>query len=169
MAQGAGHSDDDRIVSLTSLGLAYADLGRYDLAGDYHERSLALRQKVYPEQSMAVATGLRNIADPDVGLAEAVMWAAVSGTLIGVARMLATRRAANYYARSTGHLPPQLQKDGQDATNAPAPTCCAACITRPTGSRTRSGASAPEQVRADSAGGRTPTRSARTAPRSPGP
>ena len=40
-----------------------------------------------------------NPADPDVGLPEAVMWAALSGTLIGVARMLATRRAANYYAR----------------------------------------------------------------------
>ena len=62
-----------------------------------------------------------NPADPDVRMGEAVMWAAVSGTLIGVARMLATRRAANYYARSTGHLPPQLQKDGQDASNAPAP------------------------------------------------
>ena len=63
-----------------------------------------------------------NPADPDVGLPEAVMWAALSGTLIGVARMLATRRAANYYAKSTGHLPPQLQKDGQDAKNAPATT-----------------------------------------------
>ena len=62
-----------------------------------------------------------NPADPDVSLAEAVIWAAVSGTLIGVARMLATRRAAHYYAKSTGHLPPQLQKDGQDAAKAPAP------------------------------------------------
>jgi hypothetical protein len=35
--------------------------------------------------------------------------------------MLAARRAAHYYARSTGHLPPQLQKDGQDADKAPAP------------------------------------------------
>ncbi len=73
--------------------------------------------------SWRAATGKNppaNPADPDVGLAEAVMWAAVSGTLIGVARMLATRRAASYYARSTGHLPPQLQKDGQDAKNAPA-------------------------------------------------
>ncbi len=73
--------------------------------------------------SWRAATGKNppaNPADPDVGLAEAVMWAAVSGTLIGVARMLATRRAANYYTRSTGHLPPQLQKDGQDAKNAPA-------------------------------------------------
>lgn len=62
-----------------------------------------------------------NPADPDVSLGEAVMWAAVSGTLIAVARMLATRRAATYYAKSTGHLPPQLKKDGQDASKAPAP------------------------------------------------
>ena len=62
-----------------------------------------------------------NPADPDVSLAEAVMWAAVSGTLIGVVRMLAARRAAHYYAKSTGHLPPQLQKDGQSAAAAPAP------------------------------------------------
>ena len=30
-------------------------------------------------------------------------------------RSLATRRAANYYVKSTGHLPPPLQKDKQDA------------------------------------------------------
>lgn len=74
--------------------------------------------------SWRAATGKNppaNPADPDVGFAEAVMWAALSGTLIGVARMLATRRAAHYYAKSTGHLPPQLQKDGQDAEKAPAP------------------------------------------------
>jgi hypothetical protein len=73
--------------------------------------------------SWRAATGKNppaNPADPDVGLGEAVMWAAVSGTLIGVARMLATRRAATYYAKSTGHLPPQLKKDGQDADKAPA-------------------------------------------------
>jgi hypothetical protein len=47
-----------------------------------------------------------NPADPDVDIAEALLWAAFSGTLVAVARMLATRRAANYYARSTGKLPP---------------------------------------------------------------
>lgn len=74
--------------------------------------------------SWRAATGKNppaNPADPDVSIAEAVMWAALSGTLIGVARMLAARRAAHYYAKSTGHLPPQLQKDGQDAEKAPAP------------------------------------------------
>ncbi len=71
--------------------------------------------------SWRAATGKNppaNPADPDVDLWEAVAWAAVSGTAIGLARMLAARRAANYYARSTGHLPPDLQKDDQDAEKA---------------------------------------------------
>ncbi|MFC7724444.1 DUF4235 domain-containing protein [Nocardioides sp. GCM10028917] len=73
--------------------------------------------------SWRAATGKNppeNPADPDVSIGEAVMWAAVSGTLVGVARMLASRRAAHYYAKSTGHLPPQLKKDDQDASKAPA-------------------------------------------------
>ena len=37
--------------------------------------------------------------------------AVASGTLVALARMLAQRRAAHYYRRSAGHLPPQLQKD----------------------------------------------------------
>jgi hypothetical protein len=60
------------------------------------------------------ATGKRppeNPADPDVQMAEAVAWAIVSGTFVALARMLAQRRAADYFRRSAGHLPPQLQKD----------------------------------------------------------
>lgn len=49
-----------------------------------------------------------NSADPSVEIWEAVAWATVSGALVGIARMLATRRAADYYLRSTGHLPPDL-------------------------------------------------------------
>ena len=74
--------------------------------------------------SWRAATGKNppaNPADPDVDLWEAVVWATVSGTFIALARMLATRKAASYYARSTGHLPPELQKDGQDADKADAP------------------------------------------------
>ena len=52
-----------------------------------------------------------NPADPDVQMAEAVAWAVVSGVIVALARMLAQRRAADYYRRSAGHLPPQLQKD----------------------------------------------------------
>ncbi len=73
--------------------------------------------------SWKAATGKNppaNPADPDVDMYEAVAWAAVSGALVALARMFATRRAANYYAKSTGHLPPELQKDGQDPKK-PAP------------------------------------------------
>ena len=68
--------------------------------------------------SWKVATGKKppeNPADPDVDIWEAVAWATVSGVAIGVARMLAQRKAASYYARSTGHLPPDIQRDGQKA------------------------------------------------------
>jgi hypothetical protein len=62
-----------------------------------------------------------NPADPDVDVMEAVAWAAISGALIGLARMAAARRAAGYYTKSTGHLPPDLRKDSQDP-DAPTPT-----------------------------------------------
>ncbi len=52
-----------------------------------------------------------NPADPDVAMREAVAWAVASGAVIQMARMLASRRAANYYTKSTGHLPPGLEKD----------------------------------------------------------
>jgi len=71
--------------------------------------------------SWKAATGKQppsNPADPDVALWEAVSWAAASGTFVALARMLATRRAANYYARSTGHLPPGLGADSPSAAAA---------------------------------------------------
>lgn len=52
-----------------------------------------------------------NPADPDVRTSEAVAWAVASGTFVALARMFAQRRAADYYRRSAGHLPPQLAKD----------------------------------------------------------
>ncbi len=74
--------------------------------------------------SWRAATGKNppaNPADPDVDIWEAVAWAAVSGTFVGIARMLASRKAADYYTKSTGHLPPDLVKDDQDADKAPTP------------------------------------------------
>lgn len=56
-----------------------------------------------------------NPADPDVAMREAVLWASFSGVMVALARMLATRKAANYYAKSTGHLPPGLQANDGDA------------------------------------------------------
>jgi hypothetical protein len=66
--------------------------------------------------SWKVATGKNppeNPADPDVDVKEAIAWAVVSGVAVAVARMLAQRKAASYYARSTGHLPPGLKKGEQ--------------------------------------------------------
>ena len=58
-----------------------------------------------------------NPADPDVDFTEALLWATASGTFVQIARMLATRKAAHYYAKSTGHLPPGLQKDDQSTSS----------------------------------------------------
>jgi Protein of unknown function (DUF4235) len=48
--------------------------------------------------------------DPDTRWGEAVAWAMLSGALIGVARLVATRRAAAYYKQSTGELPKSLRQ-----------------------------------------------------------
>jgi len=58
-----------------------------------------------------------NPADPEVELREAVTWAALSGTAIALARMLASRRAANYFQKSTGHLPGQIANDKGQGTD----------------------------------------------------
>ena len=50
-----------------------------------------------------------NPEHPDVSLGEAVTWAVVSGVAVGLARMFATRAAADYYRRSTGHQPANLE------------------------------------------------------------
>jgi hypothetical protein len=65
------------------------------------------------DRSWKVAAGKNppeNPADPDVSVGEAVLWASVTGAAVALARMLAQRRAARYYTRSTGHLPPGLRK-----------------------------------------------------------
>jgi hypothetical protein len=48
--------------------------------------------------------------DPETTWAEAAAWAAASGAVMGLARMLATRQAAAYYVRSTGELPKALRR-----------------------------------------------------------
>ena len=65
------------------------------------------------DTSWRAATGKQppsNPADPDVDVWEAVAWAAASGTFVALAKMLAQRRAAGYYLKSTGQLPPGLRK-----------------------------------------------------------
>jgi len=59
-----------------------------------------------------VSTGKQppsNPEHPDVSFGEAAAWAVASGVAVGFARMLASRKAADYYRRSTGHLPANLE------------------------------------------------------------
>ena len=51
-----------------------------------------------------------NPAVPGTSWPEAIAFAVASGAAIGLARMLATRKAAGYYRRSTGHLPPGMEE-----------------------------------------------------------
>jgi hypothetical protein len=51
-----------------------------------------------------------NPESPDTQWSEAIAWAVASGALMGLARMLATRKAAEYYRRSTGHLPNKMEE-----------------------------------------------------------
>ncbi len=68
------------------------------------------------DKSWKLATGKKppeNPADPDIDIWEAAAWATVTGAFVALARMMAQRRAASYYTKSTGHLPPELRKDNQ--------------------------------------------------------
>jgi len=47
---------------------------------------------------------------PEIANREALVWAAISGMAIGLAKTYATRRVAGYWLRSTGGLPPGLEE-----------------------------------------------------------
>ena len=51
-----------------------------------------------------------NPESPETQWSEAIAWAVASGTLMALARMVATRKAAEYYRRSTGHLPKKMEE-----------------------------------------------------------
>lgn len=51
-----------------------------------------------------------NPAAPGTRWREAIPYAMASGAVLGLARMLATRKAAAYYRNSTGHLPPGMEE-----------------------------------------------------------
>jgi hypothetical protein len=53
--------------------------------------------------------------NPEIAGREAILWAALSGMAIGVAKTYATRRAANYWIRSTGELPPGMKDKASKA------------------------------------------------------
>jgi len=52
-----------------------------------------------------------NPKNPHAPLAKAVAYAAVTGLAVGAARTIATRRAAAFYEKSSGHLPAEVRDD----------------------------------------------------------
>lgn len=53
---------------------------------------------------------------PEIGNREAIVWAALSGMAMGVAKMYATRRAATYWVKSFGTLPPGMDEGATKKT-----------------------------------------------------
>jgi hypothetical protein len=51
-----------------------------------------------------------NPEDPSVSWNEAVAFAIASGAIIGVARLIVTRKVAEYWTRSTGSIPENVQE-----------------------------------------------------------
>jgi SLT domain-containing protein len=99
MSKDSGKKDSSKVWGLFSLVAAVV-------------AAAAARKAL--NASWRAATGKpppANPASPDVDMREALAWATASGTINAIARMLATRRAAPYYARSTGHLPPGVADD----------------------------------------------------------
>ena len=52
-----------------------------------------------------------NPKNPNAPLAKALAYAAVTGLAVGTARTYATRRAARFYEKSSGHLPEEVRED----------------------------------------------------------
>jgi len=52
-----------------------------------------------------------NPKNPEAPLAKAVAYAAITGLAVGAARTFTERKAAQYYARSAGHLPKEIAEE----------------------------------------------------------
>lgn len=48
--------------------------------------------------------------DPRTPARDAIIFAALTGLAVGAARVVVTRKAASYFAKSTGHLPKPMQE-----------------------------------------------------------
>lgn len=51
--------------------------------------------------------------NPEIASREALLWAGLSGMVMTVAKTYATRRAANYWVKSFGELPPGMKATKQ--------------------------------------------------------
>ncbi|MGH3368251.1 MAG: DUF4235 domain-containing protein [Nocardioidaceae bacterium] len=85
----------------------------WKILGTVSAISAGIAVKKLLEISWKAATGHpppSNPEHPDVEWHEALMFALASGAAVGLARMLTARKAAEYYRKSTGHLPAGLEE-----------------------------------------------------------
>jgi hypothetical protein len=52
-----------------------------------------------------------NPKNPHAPLVKAMAYAAITGLAVGAARTIATRKAASFYEKSSGHLPSEVRDD----------------------------------------------------------
>jgi hypothetical protein len=98
---------DPRRPTMAGAALAWRVLGLGTAIG-----ASVVARKV-ATSTWKVATGNdppANPEDPETTWREAMTWAVASGAMVGVVRMLATRKAADYWQKSTGKLPPGIEK-----------------------------------------------------------
>jgi hypothetical protein len=103
---------DWRADALTNEGAVLAGSKVWSLMGLGATVGATIAARKALTTSWKVATGKeppQNPAHPDVSIKEAIAWATVSGIAVGLARMFASRKAADYYRKSTGHLPANLE------------------------------------------------------------
>ena len=52
-----------------------------------------------------------NPKNPHAPLTRAVVYAAITGLVVGATRTIVTRKAAAFYEKSSGHLPSEIRED----------------------------------------------------------
>jgi hypothetical protein len=72
--------------------------------------ALARRMLMAGWQKTKKADPPTNPASPETKWSEALAWAVLTGVMIGVARLIATRGAAEGWRRATGLYPPGLEE-----------------------------------------------------------
>ena len=80
------------------------------MAGAFGAAFIARKVVTTAWQAITGSEPPANPEDPEVTWAEAAGWALVSGAVIGLARLAATRQVTAGYRKRTGNLPPDLEK-----------------------------------------------------------
>ena len=120
MAQNATHPRPRTAVRApravgTLLGMANAvDKLSWKLMGVVTAAAAATATRKAAERVYETGLGEappENPSSPDVPLRQAILWAALSGVVVGLVRLLVERTAAAAWVRARGELPPGLLKD----------------------------------------------------------